>query len=87
MLRTALFTALVCAIGLISCVKKDYNCYCLADLPDTAGLSLDYDTTIVLSARADQVAETECQAFEEGSALIIPDAVSSDVLEVTCDIQ
>ena len=87
MLRTVLFTALVFGVGMASCVKKDYDCYCLVDFPDTASLSIDYDTTLVLKDRTEEVATVECTAYEEGSSRLIPDGVSEDLVDISCELQ
>jgi hypothetical protein len=78
--------AFASAIVLTSC-NKDFDCNCSVDLPDPVGISLDFDTTFTFEKTTEEVATTQCNAYESASSVLIPSGVSSADAEITCAIQ
>lgn len=76
-------TALI-AITTLGCSSNEYNCRCDVDLTDTGGYSLDFDTVIALNARAEQIANAECEGLEQATDYFMPAGVAADNIEVTC---
>ncbi len=82
--KTVLLIIAVIAISAAACTKKDYTCNCSVDFPDTAGISLDYDTTFTFEDKAEEIATTEAAAYEEGASVLIPSGVSSNIVDINC---
>ena len=76
--------AFVVAVCLVSCDEKEYVCNCTVDGPDTAGISLDYDTTLSIASTKEELADTECEAYEGASSILIPRGVVADQFTVNC---
>ncbi|NQV52168.1 MAG: hypothetical protein HQ500_03250 [Flavobacteriales bacterium] len=78
--------AFVAAVCLVSCGEKEYVCNCTIDGPDTAGISLDYDTTLTINSGKEELADTECEAYEGASSILIPGGVVADQFTVNCSL-
>ena len=78
--------AVTTTIMLTSC-NKDFNCNCAVNGPDTAGISLNFDTTFVFEKTTEEIATTKCKVYEEGTSVLIPSGVSSSVMDINCQIQ
>ena len=89
-MNKALFFASVFAIAtsitMISC-NKDYDCNCAVDLPEPVGVSLDFDTTFTFEKTTEELATTQCNAYESASSVLIPSGVSSSDADIVCELK
>lgn len=78
--------AIVTTIMMTSC-NKDYDCNCSVDLPEPVGVSLDFDTTFTFEKTTEELATTQCNAYESASSVLIPSGVSSSDADINCVIK
>jgi len=88
-MNKAIFFASVfaCATTIMTSCNQDYDCNCAVDLPDPVGVSLDFDTTFTFEKTTEELATTQCNAYESASSVLIPSGVNSSDADINCVIQ
>lgn len=85
-MRKAYIALFAVAMTVAACSEKDYNCYCLVDGPDSLGVGVNYDTNLTLVAKNEDLANTECAAYEGVGSQLIPDGVVGDNVTIECNV-
>lgn len=86
-MKKTIFSLAVLSVALVACVKKDYNCRCQIDLPDTAGYTFDVDTIFVVSARLEEEANVKCIAAEEASSFLATQYEAAGNVDINCNLE
>lgn len=86
-MKKSIFTLAILSIAMTSCFKKNYNCRCQIDLPDTAGYTFDVDTIFVVTARLDEEANVKCIAAEEASSFLATQYEAAGNVDINCNLE
>jgi hypothetical protein len=85
-LKTTTSALLFLLVAATACIDRTFQCHCVIDASDTTGVIVDYDTTIVIQAKREELADVQCQSYAGAASMLIPTGAPVQA-NVTCALQ